>query len=139
MFQNPIWLLYTASSVLTPIWIVASALKGHNTVFGMLVSICSNKLNLVIFVNFLLVMLVQFCNLVVKVFFGDIRIIEIQYIIEKAQKKIFYLLLLSIVLRNTFDIYKMVGILVLFLFCILHWLLNKRSDYLVSRGSREVV
>jgi len=46
--------------------------------------------------------------------------------------------LLSIILRNSFDIYKMLGMAILFLFCIIHWLVNKRSEYLVSRGSREV-
>ena len=42
-------------------------------------------------------------------------------------------------LRNTFDIYKMLGLAILFCFCILHWLVNKRSDYLISRGSRDWV
>lgn len=40
-------------------------------------------------------------------------------------------------LRNTFDIYKMLGLAILFFFCVIHWLVNKRSDYLVSRGSRD--
>ena len=57
--------------------------------------------------------------------------------LEKSQKKILQFLLLSIVLRNTFDIYKMLGLAILFCFCILHWLVNKRSDYLISRGSRD--
>ena len=56
---------------------------------------------------------------------------------EKSQKKIFQFLLLSIVLRNTFDIYKMLGLAILFFFCIIHWLVNKRADYLISRGSRD--
>lgn len=46
-------------------------------------------------------------------------------------------MLLSIVLRNTFDIYKMLGMAILLFFCIIHWLVNKRSDYLVSRASRD--
>lgn len=40
-------------------------------------------------------------------------------------------------LRNTFDIYKLLGLSFLFFFCVIHWLVNKRSDYLVSRGSRD--
>ena len=40
-------------------------------------------------------------------------------------------------MRNTFDIYKMLGLAILFFFCIIHWLVNKRSDYLISRGSRD--
>lgn len=41
------------------------------------------------------------------------------------------------VLRNTFDIYKLLALTFLFFFCVLHWLVKKRGDYLVSRGSRE--
>ena len=44
---------------------------------------------------------------------------------------------MSIVLRNTFDIYKMLGLVVLFFFCVNYWLVKKRSDYLISRGSRD--
>jgi uncharacterized membrane protein YozB (DUF420 family) len=31
----------------------------------------------------------------------------------------------------------MLGLAILFFFCIIHWLVNKRSDYLISRGSRD--
>ena len=41
------------------------------------------------------------------------------------------------VLRNTFDIYKLLSLTFLFCFLLLHWLVNKRADYLVSRGSRD--
>jgi hypothetical protein len=42
------------------------------------------------------------------------------------------------VLRNTFDIYKMLGLAILFFFFVVHWLVNKRADYMISRGSREL-
>ena len=41
-----------------------------------------------------------------------------------------------IVLRSTLDLYKLLSLAVLFLFWIVHWLTYKRSDYLISRGSR---
>jgi hypothetical protein len=109
----------------------------NKTVFSTLVNLTSHKLNLLIFFNAIIVVLVQFSNLLIWIFFGDIRIIEQRYVLEKSQKKILQFLLLSIVLRNTFDIYKMLGLAILFCFCILHWLVNKRSDYLISRGSRD--
>lgn len=138
MSKHPIWMAYTISSVCLPVWIVYDAFQTHDTIFSMLITLCSSKLNLVIFTNFIGVLLIQFCYLVVSIFFGDIRIIEMQYIIEKSQKKIFYFLLLSIVLRNTFDLYKMASMVVLFMFCILYWLINKRTDYIVSRGARDL-
>lgn len=47
-------------------------------------------------------------------------------------------MLLSLVLRNTFDVYRMLSMIILFGFCILQWLVNKRSEFIVSRGTREV-
>ena len=105
--------------------------------FAILVSLTSYKLNLLIFFNAIVVVMLQLSNLLIVVFFGDIRIIESRYIMDKSQKKIFQFLLLSMVLRNTFDIYKLLALTFLFFFYVLHWLVKKRGDYLVSRGSRE--
>ena len=55
---------------------------------------------------------------------------------DKSQKKIFHFLLLTLILRSTFDIYKFISLTILFFFWVLHWLVYKRSDYLISRGSR---
>lgn len=57
---------------------------------------------------------------------------------DKSQKKIFHFLLLTLILKSTFDVYKFVSLAVLFGFWIIHWLVYKRSDYLISRGSRGV-
>ena len=55
---------------------------------------------------------------------------------DKSQKKIFHFLLLALLLRSTFDVYKFISLAILFFFWIIHWLVYKRSDYLISRGSR---
>lgn len=57
---------------------------------------------------------------------------------DKSQKKIFHFLLLTLILRSTFDVYKFLSLAVLFGFWVIHWLVYKRSDWLVSRGSRGV-
>jgi len=57
---------------------------------------------------------------------------------DKSQKKIFHFLLLALILRSTFDLYKFLSLAVLFGQWIIHWLVYKRSDYLVSRGSRGI-
>jgi hypothetical protein len=55
---------------------------------------------------------------------------------DKSQKKIFHFLLLTLILRSTFDVYKFISLTILFFFWVIHWLVYKRSDYLISRGSR---
>ena len=57
---------------------------------------------------------------------------------DKSQKKIFHFLLLTLILKSTFDVYKFLSLAVLFGFWVIHWLVYKRSDYLISRGSRGV-
>ena len=48
-------------------------------------------------------------------------------------------MLLSLVLRNTFDIFKMAMVMILSMVWILFWLITKRADYLVSRGTLELI
>ena len=128
---------YTIASVLVAAYLIYAAVQEHKTTFARLVSLTSQKLNLLIFLNAIVVVLVQFSNLLISLFFGDIRIIESRYIMEKMQMKIFQFLLLSMVLRNTFDIYKLLSLVFLFFFLILNWLTKKRGDYLISRGSSD--
>ncbi len=45
-------------------------------------------------------------------------------------------MLLALILRSNFDVYKFISLAILFFFWVLHWLVYKRSDYLISRGSR---
>lgn len=76
--------IYTALSTFAAAYLVYSACRDHKTVFAILVSLTSYKLNLLIFFNFLVVLLLQFSNLLVLMFFGDIRIIESRYIMDKS-------------------------------------------------------
>ena len=55
---------------------------------------------------------------------------------ERIQMKLIHFLFLSLTLRNTFDIYKIISMLLLFMFWTLYWLVHKRSDFLISRESR---
>ena len=56
---------------------------------------------------------------------------------EKSQRKIFQFLILSLALRNNFDVIKISMMVVLGIFWNLFWLTSKRAEHLVSRNSRE--
>ena len=143
LLLSHISILYSIGSVILPILIIKNAHDQHsgklqqNYMIYLSIYLTQNKLNLLLFFNAIIVIIFWYSNIMIWIFFGEIRIIEQKYVLEKSQKKIFQFLLLSIVLRNTFDIYKMLGLSFLFSFCIVHWLVNKRSDFLVSRGSRD--
>ena len=143
LLLSHISILYSIGSVILPILIIKNAHDQHsgklqqNYMIYLSIYLTQNKLNLLLFFNAIIVIIFWYSNIMIWIFFGEIRIIEQKYVLEKSQKKIFQFLLLSIVLRNTFDIYKMLGLSFLLSFCIVHWLVNKRSDFLVSRGSRD--
>jgi len=63
-------------SLIIPFMIVTDAVKSHETVFGTLVYLTSQKVNLLIFFNGVVVVILLFTNLLIWIFFGDIRIIE---------------------------------------------------------------
>ena len=76
MLGNHLFKIYSLTSLLVPIWIVVSAVAEHKTMFSTLVNLTSFKLNLLIFFNGIVVLLMQFSNFLIWIFFGDIRIIE---------------------------------------------------------------
>jgi hypothetical protein len=74
--SNHIFNIYSVASFFVPVYIVVDALAQHKTAFNTLVNLTSFKLNLLIFFNGIMMMLIQFSNLLIWIFFGDIRIIE---------------------------------------------------------------
>ena len=69
--------------------LVSDTIAYERTVFGTLVALTSQKLNILNLFNAVIVVCMQFSNLLVWVFFGEIRMIESRYVMDKAQKKIF--------------------------------------------------
>lgn len=59
--------------------------------------------------------------------------------VEKCQKKIFQLLLLGVVLRNTLDIYKLMTLTFVLFFWVIHWLISKRTKGLVGEENRNTM
>ena len=76
MLSNHIFKIYSLVSLVIPIWIVVRTVADHKTAFSTLVNLTSFKLNLLLFFNGVVVLLIQFFSFLIWVFFGDIRIIE---------------------------------------------------------------
>ena len=76
MIANHFFKFYSVVSLFVPCYIVADALNTHDTLFGTLVYLTSQKLNLLIFFNAVFMIVAMFTNMLILVFFGDILIIE---------------------------------------------------------------
>ena len=100
-------------------------------------SLTHSKMNLILFLNCLAVILTNAANLLVYGFFGTVRQSEYNYIIDKCQKKIFQFLVLTVVLRNSIDIYKVMSLLIILSIWMLHWLMAKRTKGLIGEENRD--
>ena len=65
------------------------------------------------------------------------RTVESKYLIDKCQKKIFQFLVLTLVLRNSIDVYKVMSLLIILSIWMLHWLLEKRTKGLIGEENRD--
>ena len=68
--------VYTVGSTLATITLVENAVSLHGNFFDVVVDLTSSKINLLIFLNFLLCILLNIYNVFVYLFFGTIRATE---------------------------------------------------------------
>lgn len=130
--------LYSLVSIGVAIGIVANAVKSGQTFFDIVIQITSSKLNLVIFLNCLAVLINGFARLVILIFFGQVRMVEAKDLTDNSIQKIFQFIILTIMWRNSIDIYQVsILMLVLATWC-LHWLAVKRANGLIGEESRNL-
>ena len=128
---------FSVLSIAVPLGIVIKTVQKENTFFDIVMSLTHSKMNLILFLNCLAVILTNAANLLVYGFFGTVRQSEYNYIIDKCQKKIFQFLVLTVVLRNSIDIYKVMSLLIILSIWMLHWLMAKRTKGLIGEENRD--
>ena len=129
--------IYSALSIALTVGIVVNAVKSQRTFFDVVIHLTAPKLNLVIFLNCLVVVLSNAANMMIYMFFGSVRTVESKFLVDKCQKKVFQFLLLSVVLRNSIDIYEVMSLTVILAIWMLHWLASKRTKGLVGEENRD--
>lgn len=67
---------YSFVSVILTVGMIINAIQKHDTFFNTIVFLTSSKINLLIFFNFLLISLINLGNILVWIFFTNIRSIE---------------------------------------------------------------
>lgn len=126
-------LLYSLLSVGVTALVVHREFQTHKKFYTAVLSLVSNPLNILIMCNFGMVSLHLAGILFVKLFFGALRNLEVQYFYEQATKRLFYVIIVfyftGIDIKNLYS-------LLLLLFEILmfatHKLIFKRADYISS-------
>ena len=114
---------YSVIAIALPVGIVVKTVQREKNFLDIVMQLTSSKLNLVLLLNCLLVVLSNAANFLVTTFFGAVRDVEAKYLADKCQKKIFQFLVLTVVMRNSIDIYKMAMLMIILSIWMLHWLL----------------
>ena len=127
---------FSVISIAVPIGIVVKTVQREKNFIDIVLQLTSSKLNLVLLLNCLLVILTNSANFMVSTFFGVVRDVESKYLADKCQKKVFQFLVLTVVLRNSIDIYKMAMLMIILSIWLLHWLLAKRTKGLIGEENR---
>lgn len=131
--------IYSLVSICGTGFLVYKAITEHSNFYDRVEALTSFKLNLVLMLNCVIALLSNAGSFFVYVFFTQIRTLEAKYLAEKCQKKVFQFLLMSIVLRNSLDIYKLMTIVCILFVWMLHWLAGKRLKGLVGEESHSVL
>ena len=63
-------------SLVAPVGITAKCYSDNQTLIKTLVALTSSKVNLLLFLNMILVISYQIVNMIISVFFGELKIIE---------------------------------------------------------------
>ena len=80
---------FSLVSIAVPVGIIIKTVQKERNFLDMVMHLTSSKLNLVLFLNCLVVIIANAANLLVWGFFGSVRTVESKYLLDKSQKKIF--------------------------------------------------
>lgn len=75
---------FSVLSIAFPIGIVLKTVQRERTYFDVVMQLTSSKLNLVLFLNCFVVVLSNMGNLLVHIFFGQLRTVESKHLIDKC-------------------------------------------------------
>ena len=80
---------FSLISIAVPVGIIIKTVQKERNFLDMVMHLTSSKLNLVLFLNSLVVIIANAANLLVWGFFGSVRTVDSKYLLDKSQTKIF--------------------------------------------------
>jgi hypothetical protein len=123
------FLIYSLFTTILTIYSLYSLYLKENQLFVFSIYLVKSKFYFCVLLNFGLMCLFSIGKLVVKVFFGEVRLSEMLQVIEKIRMKFITFLLLFLTFRPTIDISKIIVVVVYHCMAILNMLAFKRSAY----------
>ena len=121
--------IYCFITTLVTLYFFYSLYSKENQLFVFTIYMAKSKFYFCLILNFGLMITIILGKLVIKLFFGEVRLSEMIQVIEKIRMKFITFLLLFLTFRPTIDISKMAVVAVYHCMSILNMLTFKRSAY----------
>lgn len=121
--------IYCIVSTIITFYSLYSLYLKENQIFVFAIYLVKSKYYFCILLNFGLMLLINFGKLIIKLFFGEIRLSEMIEVIEKIRMKFVTFLLLFLTFRPTIDLSKIIVVVIYHCMSILNMLSFKRSAY----------
>ena len=121
--------IYCLLTTLVTAYSLFTLYSRENQLFVFSIYLVKSKFYFCLMLNFGLMCLFIIGKIVVKLFFGEVRLSEMIQVIEKIRMKFITFLLLFLTFRPTIDISKIIVVVVYHCMAILNMLTFKRSAY----------
>jgi hypothetical protein len=121
--------IYCLLTTIVTFYFLYSLYMKESGLFVFSLYIAKSKFHFCLLINFGLMLMIVIGKIVIRVFFGEIRVSELEDIIEKIRMKFVTFLLLFMTFRPNIDISKIVVVIIYHCMAILNMLTIKRSAY----------
>ncbi|CAK9210317.1 unnamed protein product [Sphagnum jensenii] len=126
---------YAAVSAVGATAIVYHAFKSREQFYPAMVYLSTSKISLVLLLNMALVILCLIWQLIKGIFLGSLREAEVERLNEQSWREVMEILFAMTIFRQEFNVMFVVMITVLLFIKALHWLAQKRVEYIETTPS----
>lgn len=126
---------YAAASAVGAVAVIYHAFHSRGQFYPAMVYLSTSKINLVFMLNMGLVMMCGLWQLVKTIFLGSLREAEVERLNEQSWREVMEILFAITIFREEFSVTFLAMVTVLLLIKALHWLAQKRVEYIETTPS----
>lgn len=130
---------YAGLSLIATLAITYHAFNSRSQFYPAMVYLATSKISLVLLLNMALVIMCVLWQLTKKVFLGSLREAEVERLNEQAWREVMEILFAITIFRQDFSITFLAMVTALLLIKALHWLAQKRVEYIETTPSVSVL
>ena len=123
------FILYCIATLISTLYFSYSLYQKEKQLFVFIIYFAKSKFYFCLAINFGIMVMVSLGKFLIKVFYGNVRLSEINRVIEKLRMSFFNFLLLFVVLRPKIDLSRMFLMFTYFFMAVFTNICFKRSAY----------